>query len=359
MNFNLAYHQARPFVTTRCLQDIPTKDAVTRLCQFMSNDQKADTKPEKDAISFYFLNHAYSTLQLKFDHQEPLNEYNEIADMYFSEAIGEATLRAFYYLLLICTRESRHVHKSNDFHTKLKAKYGQVLHDFNVNLPSGSNGAAQKIKSSPPPVPLGQYTDHLVYTFYKGGFSGGFGGKAWGKVADCLNDFVHGKISAEAMMDTVWTLCHNNGPIFNKEMLYGHYTNDLKIILDVQRAGMMPGLIADYKRGVQYINSIESQHVALFDKAAVLLPEFQDMYVDWDMVEALGSIGKYSHFKSKQYAKHGESPAAKLSQEKAAEAQLAQQKAQEKKLADEQKKWFFITPNQKVEKISRTELVAA
>ena len=58
-------------------------------------------------------------------------------------------------------------------------------------------------------------------------------------MTDCLVRFVSGEFSAEMMLDTVWTLAHNGGPIFNKGQFYACTANALRI-LDVQRSGQIP-----------------------------------------------------------------------------------------------------------------------
>lgn len=45
---------------------------------------------------------------------------------------------------------------------------------------------------------------------------GGYGGKKWGAVAECTKDRMSGRITPAQWLDRVFTLCHNNGSIFNK-----------------------------------------------------------------------------------------------------------------------------------------------
>ena len=129
----------------------------------------------------------------------------------------------FFYLLLICTRESRHTKDavSSPFIKGLGKKYGDGCTGFWSSIKgTGSSGAAERLRNSPPDVLLGDYTKFLADMFNGGQFSGGYGGVAWGAVAVVLRDYSIGAISAEMMMDTAFTLCHNNGPIFNKGMLF-------------------------------------------------------------------------------------------------------------------------------------------
>jgi hypothetical protein len=122
-------------------------------------------------------------------------------------------------------------------------------------------------------------------------------------VAHTLNRVVHGEISMEAFMDTAWTLEHNNGAIFNKGMLYTMYGPNLAKILDVQRAGMIPQLMAE--SGVAHASNSEVE--ALFDMCVTVLPDFAAPgYVDWFAVEKWAVDNhQYPVEKKKQVTMHG------------------------------------------------------
>jgi hypothetical protein len=203
-------------------------------------------KPEQEALWFYVQQHAMTLLARRFDDSEPLGAATEFVERYH-DSIQLKSLRMFYYLLLICTRESRHI-KHNAKRTKLYAKYPTIkpFHATHVQ-DSSAESAVQAIIKNAPDISLGEYTGFLVDAFVNGSYDGGFGGKAWAAIARPLNDFVHGKITAEILIDTGFTLAHNNGPIFNKGMLYhGQNTARLHKVLDVQRSGQIPQLIAHH-----------------------------------------------------------------------------------------------------------------
>lgn len=255
--------------------------------------------PEVDALVFYMQNHAVSLVRQRVHPLQPLGKYLPIVQAHARE-IAVRSSRMFFYLLLICTRESRHDHSYNgfpgchDFHPAIR--------QFHMTLkPKGSTGSAEALQTNAPSVPLGEYTKYLKTCFYKGSFSSGFGGKAWGKVADVLDDFVHGRLTAELMMDTAFTLCHNNGPIFNKGMLFEAHSNDIYHILDVQRSGQIPQLVdqcgvAQAKKGIVK---------ALWARChSVLGSEFEGS-VDYYKVEELGSLHKYPTQKDAQDLKNG------------------------------------------------------
>lgn len=261
-------------------------------------------KPEIDALTFYMLNHAVSVVAQKVSPLSPLGDYLPVVEEYH-RALSVLSARMFFYLLLICTRESRHVknESSSSFATKVEELFGTNNKQFLYSIRgSGSGGAVDKLMVSPPTTTLGTYTDMLVHVFYHGLFSGGYGGPAWGKVADVLRDYVHGKLSAEGMMDTAFTLCHNNGPIFNKGMLFHTYGPEIATILDVQRSGQIPQMIGNKETSFHADPVLSHQYQMCFK----LLPNEFSGYVDWFKVESLGALKSYPTQKENQVKKYGQ-----------------------------------------------------
>lgn len=267
---------------------------------------KVVAHPEADALQFYFMNHAVAVASKKVHPYESLGELQEVFDTY-NKVMAEQTRRMFYYLLTICTRESRHnsAESLSSFWVNAKAQYGtEVVAFFNQIKGKSSMSAADEFCDEPPMLSLGQYTDYLVDAFYKGKYSSSFGGKAWGAIADVLTKFVHGDYSAEMMLDTAYTLCHNNGPIFNKGMFYEHYSSEIYKILDVQRSGQIPQLINDSGTG----KAMDKTVYPLFVRMRELLGDdlFSGTpYVDWFKVEAMGALKTYTIEKDKQVKKYG------------------------------------------------------
>jgi len=107
-------------------------------------------------------------------------------------------------------------------------------------------------------------------------------------------------ITQEMMIDTAYTLAHNNGPMFNKGMLYDHYGNDFKKILDVQRSGQIPEFILE--GGAKFLTPLQS---SVFNDALTALKGEFGNYVDWYQVEKLGSLIKYPVEKTVQDKKYG------------------------------------------------------
>ena len=247
-------HKARPLSRNIDLSGVSLQEVMQNYGKLKQDllDAEGTIKvvPENDALWFYLQQHAMSLIERRLSPEEPVRQYGDFLNRYHSE-MQPKTLRMFYYLLLICTRESRHM-GGTPGKKKLWAKYPNIR-DFHNDYvqDSSADAAVQAIIDNAPDVTLGEYTQFLVDAFIFPTYSGGFGGKAWEEVATPLNEFVQGRISAEIMMDTAFTLAHNNGPIFNKGMLYNNYSPYLNLILDVQRSGQIPQLIASNENDIK------------------------------------------------------------------------------------------------------------
>ena len=292
------------------LQDTPMPQVIERLNAYMSN-HSSDAGVEVGALQFYLLNQAFGLLSIKLDNKAELtSEQETLAKLYLTTA-SESSARLYYYILLIITREARHIHSSETFFTNLEKKYGVEVVQFMKHLKgAGSDSAVSKLRQGTKylqNVTLGQYSACIVDIFNKGSFSGGYGGKPWGNIAETLRKAVFGETSLEIMNDTAWTLAHNNGPMFNKGMLYQTYNSTIYKILDVQRAGMIPQLIAT--NGVGGYGQDQKVKKA-FEAFKAVFPAEVDGYVDWFKVEALGSLHKYPNEKKAQQQQYGNSPIA-------------------------------------------------
>ncbi len=254
------------------------------------NDKMA--KPEHDAISFYLMNHGVAEIASRVTLEETLEPFYVQLFNTYHETLADAGLRLFYYLLLICTRETRHINDANNIKVfaEVKEHFDDELLYFVRHLPDDSMDAAQAFMHMKTDAPIGRYCDLMCYLFDNGKWSSSFGGKKWGVVADALNKYVHGVYSLQLLLDVGFALAHNGGPIFNKYMLYDSYNGQwLRTILDCQRAGQIP----------QFVNS-SPHNTFVTDKhtttALLLQSALGDCMmgdVDWQVVKDAGAIGKY------------------------------------------------------------------
>lgn len=287
----------RPGTMFRDMSEAPLTEVVKTLSDVMSGGPLSEkAKPEQEAVWFYLQNHAVALISLKRGKNDPLGGLLELVEDYQS-TLSIGTIRLFYYLLLICTRESRHMYDSESLLETLKEKYGQEFVKFYQKIKGGgSDGAVSRLKSETPEMPVGPYVRGLEEMFFKGKYSGGYGGPKWGVVTTCLRKFVTGEYTAEMMMDTGFTLCHNGGPIFNKGMLYTAYSAGvLGKLLDAQRAGKIP----QYVETENDQNSITKEMKDWQKKAKEVLGFEFGGVIDWSEVEKLGAVGKYTDKGSK------------------------------------------------------------
>jgi hypothetical protein len=363
MHDTLKYHKNRPLQTNLDLSGASLKHVMGQYAALKTNlvelDYGVKQKPESDALWFYVQQHAMGLIQRTYDDDEPLGEAHSFVKSYHN-SIQQKSLRMFYYLLLICTRESRHMGSGS---YALFQKF-PAMENFHANhiQDKSHDDAIKAITDNAPDVTLGEYTEFLYRAFTIPKYGSQFGGKAWARIAKPLRDFVHGKISAEILMDTAFTLAHNNGAIFNKGMLYDMYNNSaLTLILDVQRSGQIPQLIANPDSIVSsYITNSMHMYVEEF---ATLNPDFGGR-VDWTQVKSIGGVPcYYSQINAQKSEEKNTSFMGKLAAVKAqaeakkaqAEAKLAQEKAQAAKLAL-LKGSFEIMPGVLVAKGKRSQL---
>lgn len=351
----LAYQLGvRPGLQFRDMSAVPVPQVVDRLNIFMENKTFASMVglqgseppmgyPEQDGLMFYLLNHASSIIRQRVHPYEKLGKYLPIMDAYH-ESLAYRSARMFFYMLLICTRESRHDKNghSSPFWKVLSYKYPGAMEFHKTIKGGGSDGAATKLRENPPQMTIGKYTEFLAEIFHEGQYSGGYGGPAWGAVADVLRDYVHGKLTAEMMMDTAFTLCHNNGPIFNKGMLFHQYTKEILTILDVQRSGQIPQMIGN--KETKWANGGLFQ---TWQNCNDVLEGAFEGYVDWFLVEELGALHGCKPQQQAQVAKYGYPSKfkAKVEAEKIKTDLKAKQEAKEAKM------WVEIMPGIKVKKV--------
>lgn len=296
----LAYLKSQPLFTPKACRDVRLPMIIKPLHGYLNSHP--EVSPESEAIDFYAGNAVFAEITKRYAMDEPLPpEVLTLANWYLKRG-SEISQRLLYYLVLIISRESRHACNGQGFKDNLEANFGEAYKNFHgIIKGAGSSMAAKTIfLNSAPDMSLGEYADAISYTFHKGSFAGGFGGKAWAAIADVFKDYVNGNFSAEMTTDVSWALCHNNGPIFNKGMTYCGYDNFLiKMILDVQRSGQIPELVINGTHGASHISALTT---GVMVSASGLWPDVFKNMVDWQAVESAGAVQSYGKLKSKQLA---------------------------------------------------------
>ena len=336
----LAFSYSRLLTTHRDMRDVSCASVAHQLKGYLASSYGLNkVSPETEALYFYGLNHAVSVIASMRAPLEPLaSDELKLVQLYHQQGQLSA-VRAFYYLLWICTREARHNQSLTKDGPNLSEMFGAPMQEFFLSIKGGEANISSKFVSHPPAGTIGTYCRALQWQFYNSKWNSSYGGAAWGAITDCLVRFVEGEYTAEMMLDTIFTLCHNNGSCFNKGTCYHHYSANLAIVLDVQRSGQIPEMVLSGT----YISQFVSQELlqAMTSLKAIAKDRIGN-YVDWFAVEALGSLGSYSNPKTEQIAKHGMSPKATAAEKQKAVklAELVKKQAAEAKKAAEKQAAF-------------------
>lgn len=330
----LAYQLGvRPLSVARDISETKVTATANAVDEFRKT-HGADTRPEREALWFYLLNHAVGEVRRRVEWHEPLGDYLPILDEY-NQRGAEMAARLFNYLLLICIRESRHAAVKASVHKAVAEKYGEAVMIFNKDI-SGSYDPLSKFSKDPPKVTLGALVGSLRMIFFQAKFGQAYGGPAWGVVADALCKFVDGVLSAEMLLDIGFTLAHNGGPIFNKGMLYAEYNKaSLMTILDTQASGQIPQLINGKYNGV---SSLTTSPMRKFSKSMVtLLGAGFGADVNWPLVAA-HSVSGLSYHGMMTVAQKAEAHQIKV------EVQVAAKVALKRAEAEKAKTQFTVMP---------------
>lgn len=347
----LAYHQSRVVTSQRDMSSTPVQFVADKIKAYHGSTTDSHSTPEAQALWFYGMNHGMSLISARFAAQEPLPAWELAYVERYHREMGHRAVRAFYYLLLICTREARHNKSLGTCYPKMKELFGAPTANFFKLISGGESTIHQKLLTEPPLATIGEFCRCLQWQFYNSSWSPGYGGKAWGMIADCLTRFVTGEYSAEMMLDTIWTLSHNNGPIFNKGLYYKMYNGAMVLrILDVQRSGQIPEAVLYDHQIKAYA---QAELISLMHTVNTHFPGEFGKYVDWYTVEALGSVGKYPNDKAAQVKAHGVSAKASEAEKKAAAAEAAKIAAQKKAAEEHAKNHFQVMPDLEVKIIHR------
>lgn len=297
----LSYYKQRPLLAAMDLTDARLDYVMGQYdnakAMLVNYEGKVKANPASEALWFYLQNHAMCLVGKAVDREEPLHDFQHFVDLYHTD-INRKTIRMFYYLLLICTRESRHM-AAGPGRDNLWKKHSSI-YDYHSNYvqDQSHDAAVNSMLTNAPAVSLGEYTQFLVDAFQFPKYDVGFGGKNWKKVAQPLRDFVHGDITAEMMMDVAFTLAHNNGPIFNKGMLYTSFnSHELNRILDVQRSGQIPQVVLNPIK-IEHVVPQMAEYVRAFAK---LCPDMLGK-MNWKIVTNIKGICAYQAEVAKQNA---------------------------------------------------------
>ena len=269
-------------------------------------EKNEENRPDWAAVKFYSLNQMVSLLRQKFTLSEQLPEYGQtVVREYELELIRQHRLMV-WYMFLIITREFRHTKSILSVIDKLGMDPSMKLLMPKV-LDDNSNSTLNSWLPLVPDVDLSQYCQWLVKGFDSAVYAKGYGGPPWGRIAETLYRYVSGQTSAEIMIDTAYTLAHNNGPMFNKQMFFAGYSSYFIRLLDIQRSGQMcEGLVSGALQ--KWVTPDDHQDMkTLVALASTIKSELGGIgeYIDWFKVEKAGAISDCTGMKDAQVKHHG------------------------------------------------------
>jgi hypothetical protein len=270
-------YAANPMFEPVDISGVPIGAVAQKIDQFKARSKMVH--PESDALSFYFLNHAFHVMRTKINAMETLDaEMVEVAETHIRLS-NEIAQRLFFYNLVIAVEEAGFIPQQDaGFYALIEDRYGEDFLDFMQKGFSRGSGMTSfgKLKMT-----CGEFSTAMVATFGFGKWQHGFGGKGWVPIAALASDCIHGRVSFEQMADQSFSLCHNNGSMFNKGKFYHCYTHFIYDILDIQDSGQIPQWIGAH---------LDSQYVSadlkkLYQTLARRFPEEMTGPVDKSLIK--------------------------------------------------------------------------
>ena len=281
-----------PQVKPQNLAALPMREVVKPVLKYWEGLPNGKATPDTDAIEFYCLNHLAAKIQEKFDPNEVLPEWAQEVMETYVRVLAEQSTRLYVYMLLIITREARHMHQHVwQEYTDLSPVYRNF---HTTTLGNGSIEVAKMVATKPPEMPIGEYVECVRRVFNEGKFSSSYGGKPWGNIAYTLERMVKGETSMLMLTDTAYTLAHNGGPMFNKGMTYHGQSSEFLKILDVQRGGQMPEAVLSKEFKVKVPGYLYTMVKNFKEK----MPDAFGDSVDWDDIQKKGAKQKYTKKKA-------------------------------------------------------------
>ena len=265
---SLADILAHPFRERRDLSALPLQALATQAKAYVSKHSNPRPAPETDALAFYGLSHVLHLLSAHRPALAPLPPDEAKLARTCMRRLGDVGLRLFFYSAVIAVEEARFMPSQDEgFFSLLEQSFGPDFEKWSRgNYRTGQLADFGDLGKKG--LTVGDYARGMVSTFAFARWQPGFGGRGWVPIASLLSDCVHGKISLEGFADQAFSLCHNNGSMFNKGHLYGMYSPFIYEILDLQDAGQIPAWIATNETN----RLLDPELKAVFQQARALFP---------------------------------------------------------------------------------------
>lgn len=168
----------RPLFVSRDLSDRRMPDvskSFVEYVKYLKQVKKEMVVPETEALCFYAMNHMATIVRAKYLPDEPISNPDDLNILNtYSQYSGVSVSRMFYYVLIICIRESRHLHSPDKVKAHVSKKWGDKAAEFLSSIPDSASQAMEMLESNPPDITLGECASSMQYAFYNGSWSGGY-----------------------------------------------------------------------------------------------------------------------------------------------------------------------------------------
>lgn len=251
---------------------------------------KGQENIEAAAISFYLSNHGFHLIEAANAPTEALSPLHAKLAQDHVALTSRMGMRMLFYILTISAEEAPFEleRKPNFFDFVESAtspdasKWLKAIMDRSGRA-GGMLGTAKTCGNAT----LGQCVKALELCFRFGKWNYGFGSLPWAIVAETAGEVIRGTNSLELMVDKAFTLCHNNGAIFNKGHQFTTYRQDFYAILDIQASGQIPSAIA---AGIKSSGFDSPAVKAIHQKYAKAFPEEFNKKYDPSLIKSMEAV---------------------------------------------------------------------
>lgn len=270
-------YAANPMFQALDFKHLPVSKLAEEIKAFEVANKGKRPAPESDALMFYFMNHAFHVMKSRFNPMERLDpEMAFVAEQHI-KCTNQIAKRLFFYSTIIAVEEAKFMPGQDaGFFNFLDNSYGREFRAY-----AKSNFKGELTDFGDLDMTCGDYAAGMMSVFAFGKWQGGFGGRGWTPIAALVLDCISGNLSFESMADQAFSLCHNNGSMFNKGHFYSCYTHFIYEILDIQDSGQIPQWIAS-NRGSKFISP---ELAKVFDIMAKRFPEEMTGKVDMSLIK--------------------------------------------------------------------------
>lgn len=283
----LNFYLENPLFKKNTFDLAPTNQLAKEINSFIKNN-KGMVNPEEDALTFYLLNHGFHLIKNKYGPLEKLPpEVEKVVEMHFHKT-QKVAMRLFSYIILVSLEEAVFEQGKPSLKTYLDGAYGGEFVTFFEKIKSRGNSFSNADTFQNMSTSIGSFLNGVTSIFQFGGWSGGFGGVPWAQIIGLARNVATGRESFETMADYAFTLCHNNGSMFNKGKLYNMYSPFIYEILDIQASGQIPQWINENQN-----NKFVSKDVLdSFNNLKKIFPEEMTKALDKKLIKDSGDKRK-------------------------------------------------------------------